>query len=869
MKDSTVILTHAGADLDAISSMFALSRLYTGSLLIHPGSLDINATKIVSIFEDTLNFTKVKDLPDSIRDGLKRIIIADTKSYNRIGEGKELIQGKKEIIIFDHHPDTSDIAGAKIVSKRVGANTTILVDLLRKKKIMLNTFEATLISLGIFEDTGSFTFPSTTSYDFSAMSFLSSFGINMKIVHHFLSPFLGESQVKMLRRLLDGLDEYNIKGSKIAIAMGSMERYVPGLSLIAHKIIEMIDVDIIFIIAKMEKDIFLIGRSVSADYDIRNIIDKFGGGGHPTAASAVIKNMDAGEIKQLIIKIASLNYFPILKAGQIMSSPIKTVAPDTLVKEALNIMIKMGYSGLPIEENGEIVGMISKRDLEKIMLFEKRDRPVKQFSTPKIAIVSIDADLREIEDIMVKDNVGRVLVKNEHKTVGIISRSDLLKAYRIRDDMVEEPSLNSSSLLPSTEHVRSLIEFKFKGTVLAYLNNFADIAEEINQKIYIVGGAVRDLFIGSESSDFDFILSDNAVAFGELLRKRFNGKIHLYKETQTVNFMEGNYNFDFVTARREYYNEKSLIPIVEKATLQEDLKRRDFTINTLAIDITKNNFGSIYDFYGGYTDLVKRKIRVLHSYSFIEDPSRILRAIKYVVKFGFTFSEETEQMLRSALELGALKSKHSQRILDEMFELFDCEKAAESLFMMDRLGIVNQIFKLHKLSFSKRKRILIAHNFIKEFSITEKRLAYIAILLDGKKNSEKREILRFFAFNERIVNKFVTQSNILRNFHKEFEKKNKEEKFMLIKDIDDYMLSAFLTKANVREQAFIKAFLNEIRFVKIETTGNDLIAIGLKEGPQFSEIYDELLTLKIKGKLKTKEDEIEYLIKNRDKFEWK
>ena len=237
MSKTTVILTHSGSDFDAISSMYTAEKLYPGSFLIHPGSLDVSTQKLAHFFGDMLRLIKVKELPDKIKNSIERVIVVDTKIFNRIGDGKEFVRKKGvEVIIFDHHPHSShDIKKAKIIFKNYGANTTLLVELLEKKRIPLTTFEATFIALGIYEDTGSFMFPSTSVADFAAMKYLASFGVNMKVVNHFLSPSLGEDQIHLYKELLDNIEECNIKGARIAIASGKMSAYTPGISLIAHR----------------------------------------------------------------------------------------------------------------------------------------------------------------------------------------------------------------------------------------------------------------------------------------------------------------------------------------------------------------------------------------------------------------------------------------------------------------------------------------------------------------------------------------------------------------------------------------------------------------------------------------------------------
>jgi len=867
MKGNTVILTHSGADLDAISSMYAASKLYPGSVIIHPGSLDINASKLVSIFGENLVMRKVKELPNKFKNEINRIIVVDTKDTNRLGEGKQFIKEGIEIIVFDHHPGESDLPNAKAVQRHYGANTTIITQLLMEKKVILSPFEATLIALGIFEDTGSFSFPSVKAEDFAAMTFLFSFGVSMKIVHHFLSPFLGKSQVGLLKELLDHLKEYRIKGSRIAIADAKIKNYIPGISLIAHKLMELIDADIVFILVTLGKDTYIIGRSSSLSFDVKKIIDTFGGGGHPTAASVFIRNKDVKEIKEKLITEVHLSDFPVLRAKHIMSSPVKVVSPETSIKDAMKILVRMGYSGLPLEENGKIVGIISKRDIEKIMLFEKRNRPVKQYATPFVVKVSYDNDLREIEDAMVKNDVGRVLVEKNDKVVGIISRSDLLKAYRIKEEMLEQPSMDLSSFLPDKSEITQLMKTALSKEVFKLLKKFGEIAKDTGQRIYLVGGAIRDMFINEKSLDMDFVLSDDAVMFGKNLNKALQGDLRIYSDTQTVNLKFNGFNFDFTTARREYYEEKSLIPLIEKASLKEDLKRRDFTINTLAVDITEKDFGRIFDFYGGYSDLRKKTIRVLHSLSFIEDPSRILRAIKYMVKFNFALSSDTENFLKKAVELGSLRAKHSQRIVDELMELLNSNFAVKTILELEKLGILKAIFKVKRLSTLKKERLNKAHEFLKTYKINEEQaLVFISILVDGKTTSEIKAILKFFSFKGKIVNDIIKFNYTMKKFHINFSKLKEEDLFFTLESIKEFYILAYLTKATGKEEFFINKFMSKMRFIKLEIRGMDLKNLGLKEGPQYREIFKEILRLKIKGKISSKDDELNYVIKNKEKY---
>jgi tRNA nucleotidyltransferase (CCA-adding enzyme) len=451
--------------------------------------------------------------------------------------------------------------------------------------------------------------------------------------------------------------------------------------------------------------------------------------------------------------------------------------------------------------------------------------------------------------------------------VGIISRSDLLKAYRIKEELQEQPSVSSSFFLPERNEIIHFLRETLPKEIFKLLKNFGEISKNSKQKIYLVGGAVRDMFLKEKSLDMDFVLSDDAVIFGRKLNEYLSGDIKIYPETQTVNFKLNNLNFDFTTARREYYDEKSLIPIIEKASLKEDLKRRDFTINTLAIDITDENFGRIFDFYGGYSDLRKKIIRVLHSLSFIEDPSRILRAIKYMIKFNFVLSVDTENLLKKAVELGSLRAKHSQRIMDELIELLSGDFAKKAVLEMERQGILKDIFKLKRLSAAKKTRLDKAENLLRVYKIKENRsLIFISIIMDGKNISEIKNILRFFSFRGRIVNEIIKSYSIMDKFHKKFTKLSEPELYFMLKSAGEFYILAYLTKAKGEEELIITRFMNKVRYIKLEISGKDLKEFGLKEGPQYGHIFKELLKLKIAGKISSRSDEINYLIRNKEKY---
>ncbi len=859
MSKNTVILTHSGADLDAISSMFAAGKLYPGSFLIHPGSLDTSTEKMVNLFDETLKLVKVRELPRNIRENIGRIIVVDTKIKERIGNGKEFLNKKNvEVIVFDHHPETSrDIKNAKIIQRNYGANTTILTELLMKKKIALTPTEATILALGIYEDTGSFMFPLVTHNDFSAMAFLSLFGINMKIIRHFVSPFLSNKQIALLEKFISNMEELDINGIKTVITYGETKQYTPGISVITHRLREMIDSDMLFVINKTNRGTFVVGRSNSPEYSVKNILLGIGGGGHTTAATAYLEESDTKKIKAMLISLIKKANLPKLRAENIMNFPIKTIDAKTGIKQAFKIMAKLGFSGLPVTENGKIIGIISKRDIEKIMLVEKRDRPVKQFLTPKVVKVNFDADMRKIEEAMVKNNVGRVLVQKGNRIVGIISRSDLLKAFYT----IHSAEKFVSALTPSRDEIKILLKNRFPSDIYKIIEILSKTAEKTKQKIYFVGGGVRDLLLGEKCEDLDFTLEKDAILFVKTLLKEVNFDIKIDKEFGTAHARFKNYTLDFATTRREYYGKNSLLPKVEFASLMDDLKRRDFTINAMAISLNKEDFGQLYDFFNGIEDLKNRQIRVIHNLSFIEDPSRLLRAIKYESKLNFKLSEETEKLFLNAVKLHVLKMKKSQRIIGELTELLSAEYAPRAILNMAKRGVLYEFFGIKKLSKKRRNAILSAEKWIKEFDA--KRLyVYLFLLLHNKKAKEISGTLQYLSVKKKIIQNMIEAE---RTFKKIKRKNDDVSLYFTLKNIFDPFIIGYIAYTDKNMQEKLLKYMINIRNIKPLISGKDLKSLGIKEGKEYGKIFEEITVLKIKGSLKNMEEEINYVMKRGSK----
>jgi len=199
------------------------------------------------------------------------------------------------------------------------------------------------------------------------------------------------------------------------------------------------------------------------------------------------------------------------------------------------------------------------------------------------------------------------------------------------------------------------------------------IADELKVPAYIVGGPVRDKLLGIANYDLDFVVESDGIKFAEALNKALKGKLTAYKAFGTATIELKEKRIDIVTSRKETYNHPAAYPTVKPGKIKDDLFRRDFTINAMAIAVNKKGFGRLIDFYSGQKDLKKGLIRVLHDKSFMDDPTRIFRAVKFSVRFGFKIEPHTKKLIKEAVLDGLLGEVNAGRIRKEI-ELFLKEK---------------------------------------------------------------------------------------------------------------------------------------------------------------------------------------------------
>jgi tRNA nucleotidyltransferase (CCA-adding enzyme) len=887
-----LILCHTTADFDALGAAVGLSLLHPGARIVLTGGAHPAVRDFLALHRDEYPLIERRAVkPDQIR----QIWVVDTQKRSRLGKAAEWLDlPEVEIGIYDHHADLArDIPATVTQVESVGATTTIVIERLQAKQFSLNSAQATVMALGIHVDTGSLTFDHTTSRDALALAWLMEQGANLKTIADYIEPGLSPQLQELLTTALDDLQTETIQGHTLAWVILQTDEYVPGLSSLAHRLTDLTESDAVLLANQYckndacrvgetdtETGLTIIGRSQIEGTDLNAILKPLGGGGHPKAAAVTLKRVDANAtLQQLLTQLkAQIPQPP--TARDLMSSPVRTIRPETTIDEAQRILLRYGHSGLSVvNADGQLVGIISRRDIDIALHHGFSHAPVKGYMTTNLKSIHPDTSLPEIESLMVTYDIGRLPVLENGQLIGIVTRTDVLRQLHQR---VQEPIENSTaSYTASLTAYPTLIE-RLPPQLQQLLETAAQQAMQRGWHLYLVGGAVRDLLLGNATepvmlSDIDLVVdgfhrSADVGAGVELARSlqsvHPNARLEVHGRFQTAALLWHKDEvfdslwIDIATARTEFYPYPAANPEVEASSIRQDLYRRDFTVNALALRLTRPRAGEILDFFGGLLDLRAKQIRVLHANSFIEDPTRIYRAVRFAVRLGFEIDAQTEGYIRTAIASGIYNRVQGEnhrapalqtRLKAELKHILQApywQAAVELLADLDALKCIHPTLQMDTVLWRKLRlvnRCLRRFDPQQTLSHWQMLLEVFIAHLDPTFRGEVAERLQLPADSiDRLTHLETTQAQI------EEVLKKSDRPSQIVQQLQRYdtptlMLIATQCQRTLRQQ--IWRYLTCWSTIKAPLDGNDLKAFGYKPGRQFKEILDHLLAARIDGVL--------------------
>lgn len=597
-----VITTHINADFDSLASMLAAKKLYPNAVLVFPGSQERSLRDF--FIHSALYAFEVERIKNIDLQEVKRLILVDTRQISRIGKFSEVLSKPGlDIHIYDHHPPSSeDLHGSVEVISEVGATVTLLLEILQEEGIDITADEATVMMLGIYEDTGNLTFPSTREEDFKAAGYLVRKGANLSVLSNVITKELTAEQVFLLNDLIQSATRYSFHGIDVVIAQASADRYVGDIAVLVHKLKDMENLDALFVLVRMEDRVYLIGRSRLEEVNVSEIAGEFGGGGHPTAASATVKGMALVEAHDRLIKALKEMVRPKKLAGDAMVYPVKTIEPERTLEEAGEILTRYNLNVLPVLQNEKVIGLISKHVVEKAVYHGLKSSLVKEYMTTEFSVASPETPFSRVQAIIIGQNQSLLPIIEKDRLVGTISAAEIMRI--LQEEMMKSETgasvFESQPLYGRKKMLSKLMEERFPEPLYNLLMEFGRVGDELGYSVFAVGGFVRDLLLRVENFDVDIVVEGDGIRLAEEFEKKFPCRIRTHKKFGTaIILLSDSLKVDVATARWEFYDSPAALPTVERASIKTDLYRRDFTINTLAIQLNPKAFGELIDFFGG------------------------------------------------------------------------------------------------------------------------------------------------------------------------------------------------------------------------------------------------------------------------------
>ena len=869
-----LITTHLNADFDGLASMVAARKLYPGAVLVFPGGAQESVRNFLA--EHDVGICRLKDVA---LEQVHRLILVDVQEPERIGPLKVLSSRQDlDVHIFDHHGngEGSEVSVWPSVTERqvepVGATATLLIERLKAQQVVLTADEATVLAMGLYEETGSLAYPSTTPRDLEAAAFVLRAGANLNRVAETLQHPLDPDLIALLNDLLQSGATYYLEGLKILVAASAYDRYTGDLAEAVQRLAELQGFDAVIVAIAMDEKVQIIGRSRRPEIDVAWIAREFGGGGHAVAAAASVKGRTLVEVQEQLTRLLTERYRPTLLAREVMTTPVKSIVADATVTEAERSMTTYGVNVLPVvNAKDRYIGMISRETVQKALFHQLGDQRVGDLASSGQYSASPDTPFHDIETRMIELNQRFVPVLSDGKTVGVITRTDLLRS--LHDDVLASARVQSKSLMGldasggvRKRDLKGVLRDRLPARVYDLLQASGELSERLGLSLYVVGGFVRDLLLGFDNLDVDLVVEGDGIAFARALAKERAGRIKVHERFGTaVVLLPDGFKVDVATARTEYYEYPTALPTVEQSSIKKDLYRRDFTINTLAVALSPRHFGRLIDFYGGQRDLKERLIRVLHSLSFVEDPTRVFRAIRFELRFDFHLSKETLALIKGAVKMELFHRLSGQRLLDELRLLFSERTPRQAVRRLADLDLLRFLHPTLAWSTRLDRRLSDLEAALDWYRLSclgrtiNGWVVYAMALAEVMPDEAVRDMLTRFPFTEAertaiTQARFLTQP-VCRVLTRRAPLRPSDTVATLAGLSDECLVFLLAKNTSGTAKRSLSQYLTMYRDVKPTLTGKALQAYGLKPGPLYRTILERLTEARLNGEVHSEAEE--------------
>lgn len=874
---ATLITCHSNADFDALAAMCAAALIYGPCDVLFPGTQEANLQTFYQELKErpgaAPGCTFLDDrVPDFSKYG--RLVAVDTRRRSRLRHVWPLLDNPgTRIEVWDHHPETSDDVHAHVCHAEIcGAVTTLLIEEIQKLNIAVPRETATVLGLGIYSDTGSFSFSSVTQRDFAAAGWLLGRGMDINIISEKTAFSMTKEHIRALNALLESAQTYHINGADVVLAEATLDSYLDDFAYLAHKMMEMEKFDILFAIGRMDDRIQIVARSRSHAVNVGAVCSAFGGGGHAYAASASVRDKTLSEVRDGILTQLYLQEEGEKTARDYMSQPTIGIEEGHTIAEADELMLHFGLKTMPVfaPMTRRCTGLIDSQITQKAIAHGLAGAPLTDYMRRNLKTLPVTATLRDITTVIVGARQRLVpIVSGGSSVVGVVSRTDLINIF------AQEPGrMNPTDRAPKSRNMGRTMRDRLPKDVLDILEKAGALGRSRQTPVYVVGGFVRDLLLKTPNHDIDLVVEGDGIGFARAFAGVLGGRVRVHKKflTSVVIFPGAGgkeERVDVATARLEYYESPAALPTVEHSSIKMDLYRRDFTINALAIRLDCEPMGEIVDFFGGQKDIRDRVIRVLHTLSFVEDPTRCLRAVRFEQRYHFRIGPATEKLIKNDVSLKLLDKLSPSRLFNEFEHICAEETAILCIRRLHELGILQAIHPQLSINPDRKEMLIRTAKVMAWYRLLyideEMRpwLVYFLVLCSSLTYAVTLEVFRRLGIPPALKNEVLGCREKARSLRSSLKRLTATPGFRvsalcaMLRPLPVEFVLYLMADMEVPEtRRALSRYITVWRTEKPGVDGSDLKKLGLAPGPAYGVILQRLLEAKLDGTAASPEEQL-------------
>ena len=874
---ATLITCHSNADFDALAAMCAAALIYGPCDVLFPGTQEANLQTFYQELKErpgaAPGCTFLDDrVPDFSKYG--RLVAVDTRRRSRLRHVWPLLDNPgTRIEVWDHHPETSDDVHAHVCHAEIcGAVTTLLIEEIQKLNIAVPRETATVLGLGIYSDTGSFSFSSVTQRDFAAAGWLLGRGMDINIISEKTAFSMTKEHIRALNALLESAQTYHINGADVVLAEATLDSYLDDFAFLAHKMMEMEKIDILFAIGRMDDRIQIVARSRSHAVNVGAVCSAFGGGGHAYAASASVRDKTLSEVRDGILTQLYLQEEGEKTARDYMSQPAIGIEEGHTIAEADELMLHFGLKTMPVfaPMTRRCTGLIDSQITQKAIAHGLAGAPLTDYMRRNLKTLPVTATLRDITTVIVGARQRLVpIVSGGSSVVGVVSRTDLINIF------AQEPGrMNPTDRAPKSRNMGRTMRDRLPKDVLDILEKAGALGRSRQTPVYVVGGFVRDLLLKTPNHDIDLVVEGDGIGFARAFAGVLGGRVRVHKKflTSVVIFPGAGgkeERVDVATARLEYYESPAALPTVEHSSIKMDLYRRDFTINALAIRLDCEPMGEIVDFFGGQKDIRDRVIRVLHTLSFVEDPTRCLRAVRFEQRYHFRIGPATEKLIKNDVSLKLLDKLSPSRLFNEFEHICAEETAILCIRRLHELGILQAIHPQLSINPDRKEMLIRTAKVMAWYRLLyideEMRpwLVYFLVLCSSLTYAVTLEVFRRLGIPPALKNEVLGCREKARSLRSSLKRLTATPGFRvsalcaMLRPLPVEFVLYLMADMEVPEtRRALSRYITVWRTEKPGVDGSDLKKLGLAPGPAYGVILQRLLEAKLDGTAASPEEQL-------------